>query len=485
MLYSLLKPLRSPRFASVAFVLIIAISAGAWFYFAAPKRNQAIIESKTEQLGSQPSQTNPPDEFPNTPQMVIRHAAALRKQGRDIEAFAELNLLSNHEPTSAPELLEQSELAFDQSRYKEALGQLAKFGLATPDDFRKMLNQGFRFMVERQPSDAEPLFHQAQLGAMALAFGGKRPEAEEVFAETLLRIARLRRINDLTHRMATATNRSENELERAKLLNVESFAPVTKHTQTEPGVRIYQDNCSHCHGESGAGNGRAARHLFPLPRNFAGQRFRYVSASNGLATDSDLINVIRSGLPGSSMPGFPELSKSQLDLLLPVIREYHRLGVEASLKGLALSKEELSDLVVSRTRPANQLDVPAAPSDFEAAIRRGEQLFQSTGCTQCHPRPKTAEYASDRKRLFDESGNPILARDFSIDPIKGGDSLDDIYRRLSLGIPGTPHPSFAGSPSETMDLASYILSISSGEKSPSTNAARRTRLSDSMFHSQP
>ncbi|MCY2985342.1 MAG: cytochrome c [Planctomycetota bacterium] len=462
-----------------------AVSVGVWFCLTAPKSNQAIIKSKSDQLGSQPSQPNTPHELPNNPQTVIRQAGTFRKQGRDIEAFAEVQLLSNDEATSEPNLLEQIELAFDQSRYEDALDHLAKIGLSSPDDFRKMLNQGFRFMVERQPSDADPLFHKAQLGAMALAFGGKRPEAEEVFAETLNRIARLRRINDLRHRMATSVNRPEIELERSKLLNAESFAPVTKHTETEPGIRLYKDKCSHCHGESGAGNGRAARHLFPSPRNFLGQRFRYVSASNGLATDSDLINVIRSGLPGTSMPAFPELSNREWDLLLPVLREFHRLGVEASLKGLALSKDELDDLLAAKTRPTKQLDIPVVPNDFEAAIRRGELLFQTTGCRHCHTHPGASQYASNRIRHFDESGHPILARDLSTDPLKGGESLDDIYRRIALGIPGTPHPSFAGSPSETMDLATYVLSIANDEKSPSTNDTRRRRLVDSSFKGQP
>lgn len=466
-------------------VIVAGISVATWFALAAPKYNQANIEPKTEQLGSQRSQPNPPGDLPNNSEAVIRQAGTFRKLGLDHEAMHNLSQLSNDEPTVEPKLLEQSELAFDQSRYEDALGHLAQLGLSKPDDFRQMLNQGFRLMVERQPSDAEPLFHKAQLGAMALAFGGKRREAEEVFAETLLRIARLRRINDLTHRIATAAKPTEMESERSELLRVESFAPVAKPTETAPGIRLYKDKCSHCHGESGTGNGRAARHLFPLPRNFAGQRFRYVSASNGLATDNDLIKVIRSGLPGSSMPAFPDLSESELESLLPVLRDFHRRGVEASLKTLTNSKEELDDLVDVRTRPAKELDIPDVPSDSDAAIRQGEQLFQSTGCRQCHTQPNSAEYASNRKRLFDESGQPILARDFSIDPIKGGKSLDEIYRRLSLGIPGTPHPSFAGSPSETMDLATYVLSIANGEKSPSTNSTRRARLSEASFNSQP
>ena len=466
-------------------VMVIGISAGFWFALAAPKSIQTKIEPKTEQRGSEYSQLNPAAELSRPPQEVIRQAGTFRKQGRDREAIAELKLLSNVEQSSEPKLLEQSELAFDQSRYIDALGHLAQVGLSTPNDFRQMLNQGFQLMVDRQPSEAEPLFHKAQLGAMALAFGGKRSEADEVFSETLLRIARLRRINDLTHRIATAVNPTELESERSKLLRVDSLVPTAKSTETDRGGQLYQDKCSHCHGESGTGNGRAARHLFPLPRNFAGQRFRYVSASNGLATDNDLIKTIRSGLSGSSMPAFPDLNDSDLELLLPVLREFQRRGIETTLKGLAQSKEELDDLVGTKTRPTNQLEVPWAPGDSDAAIRRGERLFQSTGCRQCHTQTDSTEYALNRKKLFDESGQPILARDFSVDPLKGGNSLDDIYRRLSLGIPGTPHPSFAGSPSETMDLATYVLSISAGEKTQSTNNARRARLSETSFNSQP
>ena len=146
MLYSLLKPLRSPLFASVAFVLVTAISVGVWFYLAAPKSNQTIIEYKTEQLGSQPSQTNPPDEFPHNPQMVIRNAAALRKQGRDIEAFAELNLLSNHEPTSATSSSKRSNvLMFLTLRHSLPIGQRCDASCAAKEKLlRSESRQDFR-----------------------------------------------------------------------------------------------------------------------------------------------------------------------------------------------------------------------------------------------------------------------------------------------------------------------------------------------------
>ena len=213
-----------------------------------------------------------------------------------------------------------------------------------------------------------------------------------------------------------------------------------------------------------------------MPCNFGNERFRYISGTNGIATDSDLAKSIRLGLPGSSMPAFPELNAEELILLVSVLRKFQHQGWEARLRELATSKLQLEEMVFARTKPTESLVTPNPPKDLEQAFRRGRLLFDTSGCSHCHGKLTKIDEVFREKRLFDESGQPIFSRDFKSDAFKGGQSLNDIYYRLALGIPGTPHPSLSTSPSAIMDLAFFVKSIASGPRKPTNNHIRRSKL---------
>ena len=73
----------------------------------------------------------------------------------------------------------------------------------------------------------------------------------------------------------------------------------------ESGKALYLKYCSQCHGEKGDGEGYAASHLRPRPRNFTTGKFKIRTTPNGaLPTHDDLVNLIRRGMPYTSMPAW-------------------------------------------------------------------------------------------------------------------------------------------------------------------------------------
>ncbi len=83
--------------------------------------------------------------------------------------------------------------------------------------------------------------------------------------------------------------------------------------QRDSGKQLYLKNCSQCHGDKGDGEGYAAPHLRPRPRNFTTGKFKIRSTPNGaLPTHQDLVNIIRRGMPYTSMPAWPNLADQEV-----------------------------------------------------------------------------------------------------------------------------------------------------------------------------
>ena len=56
---------------------------------------------------------------------------------------------------------------------------------------------------------------------------------------------------------------------------------VGTDAQREAGKKLYLKYCSQCHGEKGDGEGYAAPHLFPKPRNFTTGKFKIRTTPTG------------------------------------------------------------------------------------------------------------------------------------------------------------------------------------------------------------
>src|SRR5881392_3609235 len=66
-------------------------------------------------------------------------------------------------------------------------------------------------------------------------------------------------------------------------------------------------------GENGDGEGYAALHLYPRPRNFTTGKFKIRTTPNGaLPTHQDLVNIIRRGMPYTSMPAWPNFTDQEV-----------------------------------------------------------------------------------------------------------------------------------------------------------------------------
>lgn len=245
------------------------------------------------------------------------------------------------------------------------------------------------------------------------------------------------------------------------------------------GSALYREHCGACHGDDGDGNGRASRHLFPAPRSFRHERFRFVSTTNGTPSLEDIEAVIAAGLPGTSMPAFPQLPAADRLQLAEEVLRIHRDGLKQRYQDVAradgdeLSDGEASTLVDERFDQAAPVEVPSLPPATPEAIARGAKLFRKLACHSCHG---TDGVDGQKPQLFDESGRATWPRDFAHEPLKSGSKLESTYLRIRLGMPGTPHPASPNLPHEDLvDLVHYCHSLSQTPHSKLTNFQRRSR----------
>jgi mono/diheme cytochrome c family protein len=221
-------------------------------------------------------------------------------------------------------------------------------------------------------------------------------------------------------------------------------------TDLARGQALYAQQCAACHGVDGRGDGEAAYLLNPKPRDLRAARYRLVSTWEGVPTDDDLLRTITRGIPGSAMPSWGHLP------------ELDRRALVAFLKSLA---ERPLDVGAPRAPAdgapgAGLVTVPAEPADAATNRARAEELFAGA-CASCHGADGRGDGGSATD-LRDAEGKPTRPRDLTSGVFKTNPTPDDIYRRVMVGMPGTPMP---GSDWAYGDdgwyLVRYILSLSS------------------------
>jgi mono/diheme cytochrome c family protein len=213
------------------------------------------------------------------------------------------------------------------------------------------------------------------------------------------------------------------------------------HAQTTRGKTLYDKHCTECHGPEGKGDGTAAAYLTPRPRDFGSGKYKIRTTETGsVPTDDDLIQSVRQGLYGTTMPAWDRIL-SDAD-----IRE-----VIGHLKSMSPQ---------FRT-PPKVVNVGTGTPGSPESIGRGRQVYDKLQCGKCHGTDGRGSGAVTTD-FRDDWNQPLPAADLT-EPwtFRGGATSRDIYLRFRTGMSGTPMPSFAEATTdpEMWDLANYVVSL--------------------------
>lgn len=268
-------------------------------------------------------------------------------------------------------------------------------------------------------------------------------------------------------------------------------------------AQLYREQCFHCHGATGGGDGSTSAFLNPRPRDYRPGKFKFTAQKEkAKPRHADLFRILAEGIYTTSMPSFRRFSDAELHGLADYVRLLAARGeTEIFLAegynpddGLHFDNvKENYELVVSRWREADEKVIAfegEIPEETPERIEHGRALFMSevgANCIKCHgasgrgdgvsawePGKEGQEYAKD------EWGNEIVPRDLTRGVFRFGRRPIDLYRRIYAGINGTPMPEHFGmtitengaqrtlNEDDIWDLVFYVRSLSSHAAEPTT-----------------
>lgn len=288
------------------------------------------------------------------------------------------------------------------------------------------------------------------------------------------------------------------------------------------GQELYGRHCLHCHGPGGAGDGPTAKYLEPKPRDYRLGLYKFTStATPEKASRDDLIEIMRRGIPGTSMPAFRLLESDDPQALYEIAEYVRWLSMrgeyETQLANTIIGGYELTNEVIARRVAEGEKRgeiIESEVKDFLASFpdeaesageglastwsnaqtpeavvtptvarvaetaesrARGRELYLSdrTKCASCHgpygrgdgPQSEAFQINKETSQpyplpgLYDDWGHPIKPRDLTQGVFRGGRRPIDLYRRIHAGIKGTPMPAFGGSlkEEEIWDVVNFVL----------------------------
>jgi len=228
------------------------------------------------------------------------------------------------------------------------------------------------------------------------------------------------------------------------------------------GMGIYRRTCAGCHGVEGLGRRQVVRNEKP-PRNLTSGYYKFTSVEgDGLPLDSDLNRIIRLGVRGTQMSGYPDLTTEEVSAVSHYIKTFSERW---------------------RNEEAGQ-PVPVRPDPWvgkrPAATARGEAVYHAVArCWTCHPsylseneiRTLVARYSPEEPLRLRESLRQsyrtetkygmVLPPDFLSVTLPAARGLDGLYRAISAGIGGTPMPTWHErlSTSDIWALVHYVREL--------------------------
>lgn len=268
--------------------------------------------------------------------------------------------------------------------------------------------------------------------------------------------------------------------------------PEWSRSKLRHGAEVYQRQCASCHGVTGDGQGPAGQYLNPPPRDYRLGRFKFTSTPRGEKPRyEDLARILRRGAKGTSMPSFRWLPDDELDAVIGYVMLLSSRG-EMELQLLREAENELEEaddlsaevvagyatrVYESWRDAAGKLVNPATTEPLASSdtVRAGAKAFIELNCFKCHGKDGRGNKAFDVGK--DDWGRTAYAADLTSGMLHGGRRPVDIYRRIYLGINGTPMPAFdqpdatkgetAEQRSETIwHLVHFVTSIVEGKPLP-------------------
>lgn len=237
----------------------------------------------------------------------------------------------------------------------------------------------------------------------------------------------------------------------AALVAVPSLAQPEPDLGTEEqrarGKEVYDKWCGQCHGDAGDGQGIATPYLLPEPRDFTSGKYKFRSTPFGaLPTEADLRRSIRVGLPGTGMPGFPELSEREVTDVIHYLKTFSADWQDPNAY-------------------AEPVELPEPPPFSAERAESGFETYVGIGCARCHGEEGRGD-GSSAPTLRDDWGNFIRAADLTMPwTFRGGATREDVYRTLTTGIYGTPMAAFgdALTEEERWAIVDWIVAQAGGE----------------------
>ncbi len=241
------------------------------------------------------------------------------------------------------------------------------------------------------------------------------------------------------------------------------FAQIATPEIIEAGKLLYEERCSFCHGDKGAGDGDVADYLDPRPRDFTSGAFKFRTTSTGeLPIDEDIFRVITKGVPGTSMPSWEILTEDERWQLVHYIKTFFEDFAD-------FTEEDYNEIKITIGK-----EMSASPG----TIDKGKELYKNMKCWECHGQQGRGDGPSSGTHK-DDWGYPTWPFNLTQGwKYRGGSTSKNIYTRFTTGVNGTPMPSYADnlSDEERWQLAHYVGTMIKEEEKAGSDVVLKSKF---------